>query len=61
MGSSERKSEFPKDIVFTSPMPVGRILVVVYIWRGERVRLISVGPTTRRDATQYEEQYEEAI
>lgn len=35
--------------------PLGRILVVVYTWRGERVRLISARPATRREAQQYEE------
>ena len=34
---------------------LGRILVVVYTWRGERVRLISARPATRREARQYEE------
>ena len=35
--------------------PVARILVVVYTWRDERVRLISARPATRREARQYEE------
>jgi uncharacterized DUF497 family protein len=34
---------------------LGRVLVVVYTWRGERVRLISARPATRREASQYEE------
>ena len=34
---------------------LGRILVVVYTWRDERVRLISARPATRREARQYEE------
>jgi uncharacterized DUF497 family protein len=34
---------------------LGRILVVVYTWRGERVRLISARPATGREARQYEE------
>lgn len=34
---------------------LGRILVVVYTWREERVRLISARPATRREARQYEE------
>jgi DNA-binding transcriptional regulator PaaX len=33
---------------------LGRILVVVYTWRVERVRLISARPATRRAARQYE-------
>ena len=31
-----------------------RILVVVYTWRGERARLISARPASRREAQQYE-------
>ena len=34
---------------------LGRILVVVYTWRDERVRLISARPATRGEARQYEE------
>jgi uncharacterized protein len=34
---------------------LGRILVVVYTWRDEGVRLISARPATRREARQYEE------
>ena len=34
---------------------LGRILVVVYTWRAERVRLISARFATRREAHQYEE------
>ena len=34
---------------------LARILVVVYTWRDERVRLISDRPATRREALQYEE------
>lgn len=34
---------------------LGRILVVVYTWREERVRLISARRATRREAQQYEE------
>jgi uncharacterized protein len=33
----------------------GRILVVVYTWREERVRVISARPATRRETRQYEE------
>ncbi len=32
----------------------GRILVVVYIWRGERIRIISARKATRRERKQYE-------
>ena len=34
---------------------LGRILVVVYTWRDERIRLISARTATRREAQQYEE------
>ena len=37
---------------------LGRILVVVYTWRGERIRLISARPTTPREKRQYEENNE---
>jgi len=33
---------------------LGRVLVVVYTWREERVRLISARPATRSEARQYE-------
>ena len=34
---------------------LGRVLVVVYAWRGENVRLISARMATSRERTQYEE------
>jgi len=34
---------------------LGRIVVAVYTWRGERIRLISARLATRREARQYEE------
>jgi len=34
---------------------LGRILVVVYTWRDERIRLISARQATRGEARQYEE------
>jgi uncharacterized DUF497 family protein len=37
---------------------LGRILVVIYGWREERVRLISARPATSREAEQYEESHE---
>ena len=40
---------------------LARILVVVYTWRGEHIRLISARPATRREARQYEEGNEERI
>lgn len=38
-----------------------RILVVVYAWRGEQIRLISARPATRGETRQYEERHEEGI
>jgi uncharacterized DUF497 family protein len=37
---------------------LGRILVVVYTWRGESVRLISARLATTRETTQHEEHHE---
>jgi len=37
---------------------LARILVVVYTWRGERIRLISARPATRRESRQFEEDYD---
>lgn len=34
---------------------LGRVLVVVYAWRGEEIRLISARPATRQERRQYEE------
>ena len=36
----------------------GRVLVVVYTWRGERVRLISARSATPRERRRYEERNE---
>jgi uncharacterized DUF497 family protein len=37
---------------------VGRVLVVVYVWRGDNVRLISARAATPRERNQYEEHNE---
>jgi uncharacterized DUF497 family protein len=34
--------------------PMGRLLVVVYTWRDDRVRIISARRATRRERRQYE-------
>ena len=34
---------------------LGRLLVVVYSWRGDRIRIISARRATQRERTQYEE------
>jgi uncharacterized protein len=35
--------------------PLGRVLVVVYTWRADSIRLISARKATRREQRQYEE------
>jgi uncharacterized DUF497 family protein len=35
---------------------LGRVLVVVYTWRGDTIRLISARAATQRERQQYEEQ-----
>ncbi len=37
---------------------LGRVLVVVYAWRGENVRMISARAATSREIDQYEEHHE---
>ncbi len=37
---------------------LGRLVVVVYTWRGEKVRLISARLATRHERRQYEESHE---
>ena len=34
--------------------PLGRIIVVVYTWRGQNLRVISARKATRRERAQYE-------
>jgi uncharacterized protein len=34
---------------------LGRVIVVVYTWRGKEIRLISARPATRQERRQYEE------
>ena len=33
--------------------PLGRVLVVIYTWRGDRIRLISARKATRSEARSY--------
>ncbi len=40
---------------------LARILVVVYTWREERIRLISARLATRTESLQYEDGYEERV
>jgi uncharacterized protein len=34
----------------------GRVLTVIYAWRGRRIRMISARPATSRERRQYEEE-----
>ena len=40
---------------------LARVLVIVYTWRGGRIRLISARRAGRREARQYEERHEKGI
>jgi uncharacterized DUF497 family protein len=33
--------------------PLGRVLLVVYVWRGDRIRMISARKATPREREQY--------
>ena len=48
-------TEEEQRIVTVGTDSVGRILVVVYAYRGEDIRLISARPATRREKKHYEE------
>jgi uncharacterized DUF497 family protein len=52
------RDEHPDEerFVTISTDALGRVLVVAYTWRGERVRLISARPATRSERKQYTEQ-----
>jgi uncharacterized protein len=48
--------EFPDAATVTlATDALGRLLVIVYTWREERIRLISARKTTRRERKQYED------
>jgi hypothetical protein len=47
---SEREERF----VTVGRDPLGRLLIVVYTWRGERIRLISARETTSKERRDYE-------
>ena len=47
---SEREERF----VTLGSDPIGRLLVVVYTWRGERARLISAREATSKERREYE-------
>jgi uncharacterized DUF497 family protein len=41
--------------------PSGSVVVVVYTWRGDRIRLISARRATSRERRHYEGRYEERV
>ena len=41
--------------------PYGRLLVVVYTWRGEHLRLISAREATSKERRHYEKAYEKRV
>ncbi len=48
-------SETEERFITLGSDPLGRLLVVVYTWRGESIRLISARKATSRERRQYEE------
>ncbi len=48
-------AEFEQRWITLGRDSLGRFLVVVYTWRGTRIRLISARPATARERRQYEE------
>ena len=55
------ESEYEDRWVTIGMDSLARILVVVYTWREEQVRLISARPATPREIGQYQERHEEGI
>jgi uncharacterized protein len=51
----DMKSEGAQRFVTVGMDALGRILIVVYTYRGEDIRLISARPATKRERMQYEE------
>ncbi|HEV8581033.1 MAG TPA: BrnT family toxin [Thermoanaerobaculia bacterium] len=51
---SDLYSESEERFVTTGRDPQGRLLVVIYTWREERIRLISAREATRRERRDYE-------
>ena len=48
------KSESESRFITIGMDPVGRTLVVIYTWRGERIRLISARKATSKERREYE-------
>ena len=53
---SDPYSESEERFITVGRDPLGRIIVVVYTWRGESLRLISARKATPRECRQYEEE-----
>lgn len=53
--TTETSSDGEERWVTLGSDPIGRILVVVYTWRGSRLRLISARPATPTERRQYSE------
>jgi hypothetical protein len=52
----DRASRLERRFVTVGADWLGRRLVVVYTWRGERIRIISARRATRREQRRYEEE-----
>lgn len=52
---SDPHTESEERFITVGRGPLGRVLVVVYTWRGDRIRLISAREATNRERRQYEE------
>ena len=51
----DTRAEGEQRFVTVGSDPTGRILVVVYSYRGENIRMISARPATRKERRSYEE------
>ncbi len=47
-------SEFETRFITLGQDPTGRVLVVIYTWRGEKIRLISARKATSKERRTYE-------
>jgi len=52
----DTSSRFEERFVSLCADPLGRVLVVVFAWRGDDIRLISARKATGRERRQYEEE-----
>jgi uncharacterized DUF497 family protein len=52
---SDPHSESEERFITVGRGPLGRVLVVIYTWRGDRIRLISAREATSQERRQYEE------